>query len=123
MLPQTDVVENSPIAPGKQKFPLLLFSHGWGNPTFLYTAELQDIVSHGYIVVAVDHPYDTAYTRFPDGDVILFAQDRFDKETKKPNGLSNYAKERVEIMGDDNKFALTAILKYANMGSLPRTFL
>ena len=122
LLPQTNVVENAPIAPGKQQFPLLLFSHGWGNPTFLYTAELGDIVSHGYIVVAVDHPYDTAYTRFPDGDVILFAQDRFDEETKKPDGLSNYAKERVEVMGDDNKFALTEILKYANTPSLNAPF-
>lgn len=121
-LPQTDVVENAPIAPGKQQFPLLLFSPGWGNPTFLYTSELEDIVSHGYIVVAVDHPYDATYTLFPDGDVILFAQARFDKETKKPNGLSNYAKERVEVMGEDNKFALTEILRYANTRSLHAPF-
>jgi len=122
LLPQTDVVEDAPMTRGKQQFPLLLFSHGWGNPTFLYTAELEDIVSHGYIVAAVDHPYDTAYTIFPDGNVILFAQDRFNQETKKPNGLSNYAKERVEVMGDDNKFALTEILKYANTRSLHSPF-
>jgi hypothetical protein len=122
MLPQTDVVEDAPIASGKQQFPLLLFSHGWGNPTFLYTAELEDIVSHGYIVVAVDHPYDTTYTIFPDGNVILFAQDRFDRETKKPNGFINYAKERVQVMGDDNKFALTEILKYAKTRSVHAPF-
>jgi hypothetical protein len=121
-LPQTDVFEDAPVAADKQRFPLLLFSHGWGNPTYLYTAELEDTVSHGYIVVAVDHPYDTTYTLFPDGDIILFAQDRFDKETKKPNGLSNYAKERVEVMGDDNKFALTEILKYAKTRSLHAPF-
>ena len=122
LLPQTDVVENAPIAPGKQEFPLLLFSHGWGNPNFLYTAELEDIVSHGYIVAAVDHPYDTTYTLFPDGKVVFFAQDRFDQETKKPNGFINYAKERVEVMGDDNKFALTKILNYAKMRSLHAPF-
>ena len=46
-LPETVVVHNAPIARGRQRFPLLFFSHGWGNPAFLYTAELQDIVSHG----------------------------------------------------------------------------
>jgi predicted dienelactone hydrolase len=122
LLPQTDVVDNAAIAPGKQQFPLLLFSHGWGNPTFLYTAELEDIVSHGYIVVAVDHPYDTTYTIFPDGDIILFAQDRFDRETKKPKGFINYAKERVEVMADDNRFALTEVLRYANTRSLRAAF-
>jgi len=121
-LPQTAVFENAPIAPGKQQFPLLLFSHGWGNPTFLYTAELEDIVSHGYIVVAVEHPYDSAYTFFPDGNLILFAQDRFDGEAKKPHGLNSYAKERVEVMGDDNKFALTEILNYARTPSLHAPF-
>jgi pimeloyl-ACP methyl ester carboxylesterase len=122
LLPQTEVVENARITPGKQRFPLLLFSHGWGNSTFLYTAELEDIVSHGYIVVAVDHPYDTNYTVFPDRDVIFFAQDRFDTETKKPKGFINYARDRVEVMGDDNKFALTEILKYANTRSRQAPF-
>jgi Platelet-activating factor acetylhydrolase, isoform II len=123
-LPETVVIENASIARGKLKFPLLLFAHGWGNPTYLYTAELGDIVSHGYIVVAIDHPYDTAFTRFPDGEVTFFAQDRFNTETaKKPHGLSNYAKERVEVMAQDNHFALTQILEYAATPSRGAPFL
>jgi predicted dienelactone hydrolase len=72
-LPKTHVLENAPMSPGKEKYPLLVFSHGWGNPTFLYTAELEDLVSHGYVVAAIDHPGDSAFTRFPDGDLALFA--------------------------------------------------
>ena len=106
-LPHIPVVDAAPIASGGRRFPLLLFSHGWGNPTFLYTAELADIVSQGYIVVAVDHPYDTTYTLFPGGDLVLFAQDRFNAESRKPKGTINYARERVEVMGDDNRFVLT----------------
>lgn len=121
-LPKTEVVENAPAARGKYKFPLLLFSHGWGNPTFLYTSELGDIVSHGYIVAAIDHPYDTAYTRFPDGQVTLFAQERFDSAVAKPQGINNYAKERVEVMAEDNHFALTEILRFAATRSLHAPF-
>jgi hypothetical protein len=33
--------------------------------------------SHGYVVAAVDHPYDTTVTLFADGHVAKFAQDRF----------------------------------------------
>jgi Platelet-activating factor acetylhydrolase, isoform II len=114
-LPKTDVVENAPMPTGERKFPLLLFAHGWGNPTFLYTAELEDIVSHGYIVAAIDHPYDTIYTRFPDGDVTFFAQERFNMQAaKQPHGLSAYSKERVEVMANDNQYALTQLLKYAD---------
>lgn len=112
-IPQTDVIENAPGLKERRKFPLLLFSHGWGNPTFLYTAELEDLVSHGYIVAAVDHPYDTAYTRFPDGDVTLFAQDRFNAAVARPQGMNSYAKDRVEVMAEDNRYALTEILRFA----------
>lgn len=114
-LPGTDVVENAPMPAGGHRFPLLLLGHGWGNPTFLYTAELEDIVSRGYIIAAVEHPYDTAYTRFPDGEVAFFAQDRFNRETaKQPHGVSAYSKERVEVMAEDNRYALTELLKYAD---------
>lgn len=121
-LPWIPVIEAPPIASGHQRFPLVLFSHGWGNPTFLYTAELADIVSHGYTVVAVEHPYDTAYTLFPDGDLILFAQQHFDAEAKKPKGMVNYARERVEVMAEDNRFVLTEVLRYATTRSMHAPF-
>jgi pimeloyl-ACP methyl ester carboxylesterase len=112
-LPATLVVDHAPIARGKQRFPLLLFAHGWGNPTFLYTAELQDIVSHGYVVAAIDHPYDTNYTLFPDGEVIGFAQESFNNAAKRPHGIRAYTRERVEVMAQDNRYALTQLLNYA----------
>ncbi len=122
-LPETAVVDNAPMARGGQKFPLLLFCHGWGNPTFLYTAELQDLASHGYVIAAIDHPYDTAYTRFPDGEVAFFAQARFNREVaRQPHGLSAYSKERVEVMSQDNRYALTELLRYAGTRSLRAPF-
>jgi pimeloyl-ACP methyl ester carboxylesterase len=121
-LPETAVLDHAPIAYGKQKFPLLLFAHGWGNPTFLYTAELQDIVSHGYIVAAIDHPYDTNYTLFPNGDVTGFAQESFNNAVKQPHGIRAYTKERVEAMAQDNQYALTQLLNDAHTKSLHAPF-
>jgi predicted dienelactone hydrolase len=121
-IPETDVIENAPGPKGRRIFPLLLFSHGWGNPTFLYTAELRDVVSRGYIVAAIDHPYDTTYTRFPNGDVTLFAQDRFNTAVAKPQGMNSYAKERVEVMAEDNRYALTEILRFAKTRSMGAPF-
>lgn len=121
-LPATVIVDHAPIAHGRQRFPLLLFAHGWGNSTFLYTAELEDIVSHGYVVAAIDHPYDTNYTRFPDGEVTGFAQDSFNKAVKQPHGIRAYTKERVEAMAQDNQYALTQLLNYAHERSLHAPF-
>jgi Platelet-activating factor acetylhydrolase, isoform II len=121
-LPATVVVDHAPMAHGRQRFPLLLFGHGWGNPTFLYTAELEDIVSHGYIVAAIEHPYDTNYTRFPDGELTGFAQASFDKAAKQPHGIRAYTKERVEVMAQDNQYALTQLLHYAHTRNLHAPF-
>lgn len=110
-LPITSVYEGAPFVVGSQRFPLLVFSHGWGNPTFLYTAELEDIASHGYVIMAVDHPYDTAYTLFPDGTFTLFGQKSFDEAAAKPKGLNAYARDRVEVMAQDNRFAISAVLQ------------
>ncbi len=121
-LPATVVVDHAPIAHGQERFPLLLFAHGWGNPTALYTAELQDIVSHGYVVAAIDHPYDTNYTRFPDGGVTGFAQESFNNAAKQPHGIRAYTRARVEVMAQDNRYALTQLLNYAHTRSLHAPF-
>jgi platelet-activating factor acetylhydrolase isoform II len=109
-LPETGVLEGPRIAPGMEKFPLLIFSHGWGNPTFIYTAELRDLVSNGYIVAAIEHPGDTGFTRFPDGSVAYFAQKQLDAASAKPGGFREYFKERVKLMAEANEFALTKLI-------------
>ncbi|OLN86676.1 putative 1-alkyl-2-acetylglycerophosphocholine esterase [Colletotrichum chlorophyti] len=51
------------------KFPLVLFSPGWGNPRLLYGAMAREVASHGFVVVTIDHPYDPSFVEFPDGDI------------------------------------------------------
>ncbi|KAF6817402.1 paf acetylhydrolase family protein [Colletotrichum musicola] len=54
---------------GSSKFPLVLFSPGWGNPRLLYGAMVREVASRGFAVVTIDHPYDPSYVEFPDGTV------------------------------------------------------
>lgn len=43
--------------------PLLLFSHGYGGVASAHTALLEDLASHGYVVLSVVHPYESAAAR------------------------------------------------------------
>lgn len=52
-------------------YPLLIFSPGGGAPRFFYTAVLESLASRGYVVVAIDHPYDALVVEFPDGPAII----------------------------------------------------
>jgi hypothetical protein len=41
------------------RFPLLLFSPGFGNKPSQYVSQLEDLASHGYVVAGLDHAADT----------------------------------------------------------------
>lgn len=40
-------------------YPLVVFSHGWGLSRLLYTDLMEHIASHGFVVIAVEHPGST----------------------------------------------------------------
>ena len=49
--------------------PLILFSHGLGGMKNQNSIQAEELASHGYMVVAVDHAYDAYMTIFSDGTV------------------------------------------------------
>lgn len=51
----------------EKTFPLILFSPGIGGCRFQYMFLIEQWVSQGYLVAAIDHPYDAGYVQFPDG--------------------------------------------------------
>lgn len=48
-------------------WPLLLYSSSWHGDDYANTIEIEDLVSQGFVVAVIDHPYGSAMTRFPDG--------------------------------------------------------
>ncbi|RJE25719.1 PAF acetylhydrolase family protein [Aspergillus sclerotialis] len=55
---------------GEEQYPLLLFSPGVEESRLVYANFLSSVASQGFVVVAVDHPYDVNAVEFPDGEVI-----------------------------------------------------
>ena len=54
----------------KGGWPVVLFSPGFGVGRELYAGLIEDLASHGYVVVAIDHPHDASIVEFPDGHVV-----------------------------------------------------
>jgi dienelactone hydrolase len=71
---RTAATVNASLSRKREKYPLLFLSHALGEPRTLYTALSQELASHGYIVVCIDHPYG-GITALPDGTVISTADD------------------------------------------------
>jgi len=56
---------DAPLASGQDRFPLVLYSHGWTCDRRLNSQNAEELASHGYIVAAVDHE-DCHATVYPD---------------------------------------------------------
>jgi len=59
-----------PLPTDGARYPVIIFSPGMGFLPIKYAPTLEDLASHGYVVVSLSHPYSTAATVFPDGRVV-----------------------------------------------------
>ncbi len=66
----THAVEAAPIAGDQATFPVLIYLSGLGGGRQLSLFQIEELVSHGYIVVGLDQPGAASAVRFPDGRVI-----------------------------------------------------
>jgi dienelactone hydrolase len=74
--------ENAPLA-GGQAYPVLLFSHGLGGYRHQSVMQMEQLASHGYIVVSIDHTNYASAVVFPDGSIKSFAAEDEDDMTMR----------------------------------------
>ncbi len=58
------------LAATPAKFPVLVFSHGYTAIPSAYTTLLEDLASHGYVVLSIVHPYEATAATLGDGRVV-----------------------------------------------------
>jgi dienelactone hydrolase len=81
--------------------PVILYSHGHGQHRSSSTALVEELVSHGYIVVTIDHTYDAGQVEFPGGRVEKYAMPPFTGEDDDPVIL-----KAVDVRVADTRFVL-----------------
>jgi len=64
---KTNSVQDAPLSNKLQKYPVLVFSHGFGWTRFTSTYITEMLANHGYIVFSVDHTFFNKTKVFPDG--------------------------------------------------------
>jgi dienelactone hydrolase len=122
---KTHGVVGAQVADGGERFPVVIFSPGLGLSYFLYQSILEDLASHGYIVVAVNSP-NSAVTSFPDGHLRTVADMETDAEGNKYNqevtdDLTFVAKQLQEL--DNNLYLpLTARIAFNRIGCFGHSF-
>jgi predicted dienelactone hydrolase len=106
---KTYAQDNVPISQDRAVFPVIIASHGAGPMIQQYSWLCEELASHGYIVIGINHPYVAAVTRFPDGRIIKSLIAAKKKEGKKAAKL--WKQEQLEIAAKDVKFVLDTLAK------------
>lgn len=93
---ETNTYENAKIY--DDKFPILIFSHGYYSNATGYQALLEEIVSQGFIVININHTYESVGAPFPNGEMKFY-----DSEFDSNNNTEEMAKMIWLAMEDFKK--------------------
>ncbi len=109
---KTDALLDAPIAAGR--FPVILFNHAWRGFRNRSSYIMQDLASHGFIVVGVSHPYNAAIVQLHDGRVAdgrsqVDLGDFYSKPTLTLEQRLNLAHNEMRVQTDDDKFVLNQL--------------
>jgi Platelet-activating factor acetylhydrolase, isoform II len=63
----TNAIPSAPVAHDEPSYPVLIFLEGLNGLRQMNTFQVEELVSHGYIVAAIDQPYAAAEVVFLDG--------------------------------------------------------
>lgn len=102
---RTHSVFNAPVADGGGRFPVVLFSPGLGGVRTQNTAWAEELASHGYVVAALDHPYDSAAVVLEGGRTINTKIAPTGDDTED----DQRAIETTRVRAADLSFALTQL--------------
>lgn len=114
LLVKTHARDDLKLSDKEPNYPVILFSHGAGATMEVETSQSQDLASHGYIVVAVDHPYVSSVTVFPN-HMVTAREATTNFDTPEP------ADPITQIMADDIKFVIQKLADLNN-GSITPNF-
>ncbi|HEX5753922.1 MAG TPA: hypothetical protein VFZ09_47500 [Archangium sp.] len=121
---RTNAFADAPLSPARDAFPVVLFSPGFGMNAELYTVLLEDLASHGYVVVGIDHTFIATLTVFPDGREVPLEKDlalsvlpestpfNRGRQLASITTLSALLSAYERVMADDDSFVLSELEKW-----------
>ena len=65
-------LDDARVSPEQPAYPVVLLSPGNVTNVAFYAALAEDLASHGYVVVGVDHPFQVAAVALPNGSIAAY---------------------------------------------------
>lgn len=121
---RTHTIALAPLSGAQRKYPVLVFLPGLGMKVFIYTALIEELVSHGYVVAAIEPSYDTSVVVFPDGRIIEESDNWNVYINGAPEEAARFHLDRINVNAADNSFVLNQLerLSAGTLKSPPVSF-
>jgi dienelactone hydrolase len=104
-LAKSPAYQDAPLTTESEPYPVIVFSHGWNGFSAQSSAQMVELASHGYVVVAPQHTYGAMVTIFPDREVALNNPNALPENMPEP-GYTDAARLLVDQWSGDISFAL-----------------
>lgn len=106
------------FAPSQTAAPVLVFSIGNEMVASLYTLLFEELASHGYVVAALDHPYEAKAIVYPNGRVAPYNESKRPAENSPTfqKEFADFYRRRTDERAADARFALTQLEKLNAQG-------
>jgi len=94
-------IMDAPVADDAVHYPLIIFSHGFSSIPEEYSALLEEVTSHGYIVLGINHTYISTASILCDSRLV----------SGQDPGIESFSLEQiVQIMVDDIQFVINTVM-------------
>lgn len=110
-LVRTRSILDAPVSHVRQRYPILIYTPSWSGLRTENTFQAEELASHGYIVVGIDHPYGSKVVVFPDGRIIHTKMDDGDGDNSGKDWAKSIriAEEEVNTRALDTVSVLNAL--------------
>ncbi len=121
---KTNSSRDEPLSPKENKYPILIFSHGWGEHYSQNSILMEELASHGYIIFSIAHHYECKFSSFPDGRFIYIDMNnhrlqKIMQEMSNPKAMeliknmyqASNDQERMQVFVEINKALPTGLIE------------
>ena len=103
--------DEAPVAQIKSPFPVLLFSQVVQGQLPPYSSLLEEVASHGYIIVCISHQYSDTFVVYPDGRAVYVTPEGMfhNRDYSEYAAHEEEALQVLKVWSDDTIFALNQL--------------
>jgi hypothetical protein len=99
------------LSQSERRYPVVLYTPSWSGIRTECTLQVEELASHGYVVVGIDHPYSSRIVAFPDGRIAhrrFLGNEDYSSEAAM-EAFVRTADQQVEIRAIDASFVLNSL--------------